>query len=139
MNGALKWKLIAGFVLVFIAGSITGGLTAAAMARHFFFGPPHHGLVAERMRERLRAELKLTPEQLTKISPIVDKTGAQLEQIRAETGRRVHDTFAQAHREIALNLTDEQRVRMQKMQQRHRRWIHRLHGGDSPAINEATP
>jgi hypothetical protein len=139
MNRALQWKLIAGFLLVFIAGGVTGAFFTAAVARHFFFGPPHHGLVAERMRERLRTELKLTPEQVTKISPIVDKAATQLEQIRMNTGLRVHETFAQAHREMSVYLTDEQRVRLEQMRRRHQRWMHRFHGVESPSMQSPAP
>ena len=38
---------------------------------------------AIRMKERLRTELRLTPEQVAKVSPIVDKTAAQLREIPA--------------------------------------------------------
>jgi Spy/CpxP family protein refolding chaperone len=138
MSRALQWKLIAGFVLVFIAGGVTGAFFAAQTARHFFIGAPHPGVAAERMRERLRVQLRLTPEQLAKISPIIDKTGAELDQIRMETGKRVHDTFDEAHREMASSLTDEQRARLEQVARRHRRWQHRVHEPhNSPA--EPTP
>ena len=121
MNRALQWKLIAGFILVFIAGGITGAFVGAAHARHFIFRSPHRAFIKERMGERLRIELKLTPEQVAKISPMIDKASAQLETIRMETAQRVHETMAQAHREIATVLTDEQRVKLQEMHRRHRR------------------
>ena len=123
MNRALQWKLIAGFVLVFIAGGITGGFMGAAHARHFFLRGPHRGFIKERMAERLQRELNLTPEQVTKISPMIDKASAQLDAIRTETAQRVHETMAQAHREIATVLTDKQR---EKLKQMHRRQRHRL-------------
>ena len=37
MNGALKWKLVAGFVLVFVAGGIAGAAFGGFYARHLFF------------------------------------------------------------------------------------------------------
>src|SRR5437762_12964095 len=111
MNTGLKWKLAVGFLLVFVAGGVTGAFVAAAGARHFQISAERHGVAAQRMREHLRAELKLTPEQLTKISPIIDRAGEQLEQIRTDTARRVHETFAQAHKEMSSSLTDEQRTK----------------------------
>ena len=122
MNSALKWKLIAGFVLVFLAGGATGVFVSAATA-HRFFGAHRHGFAAQAMKNRLQRQLRLTDEQLAKISPIVEKTGAQLEQIRGDTGRRVRETIAEAHREIAPNLTPEQQQRLAKMETRHRRWF----------------
>src|SRR2546430_9131542 len=121
MKSALKWKLIAGFLLVFVAGGIAGMALGGLYARHLFFEFHHPRLVGVRMKERLRTELSLTPEQVAKVSPIVDKTAAQLQEIRRDTGRRVHDIMAEAHKEIAANLTDEQRQKLQQIEERHRR------------------
>ncbi len=95
MNRALQWKLIAGFILVFIAGGMTGAFLGGVHARHLFFEFHQPGLMAIRMRDRLRTELHLTPEQVAKISPIIDKTAAQLQQVRRDTGRRL-DCFKQS-------------------------------------------
>ena len=119
MNRALKWKLIVGFVLVFVAGGMTGAFLGASHARHLFFAQPHRGMMSQRMRDHYRAQLNLTPEQVAKISPIIDKTAAQLEQIRHETGQRVHELFTEAHREMAAHLSDEQRAKLQAMEARH--------------------
>ena len=124
MNRALKWKLIVGFVLVFVAGGMTGAFLGASHARHLFFAQPHRGMISRRMRDHYRAKLNLTPEQVAKISPIIDKAAAQLEEIRGTTGRRVHETIAEAHREMAADLTEEQRAKLQEIEARHRRWHH---------------
>jgi Spy/CpxP family protein refolding chaperone len=124
MNRALKWKVIVGFVLVFVAGGMTGAFLGASHARHLFSAQPHRGMMSERMRDRFRAQLNLTPEQVAKISPIMDKAAAQLEEIRRTTGRRVRETFAEAHREMATDLTEEQRAKLQEIEARHRRWHH---------------
>src|SRR5678815_3298818 len=105
MNRALQWKLIAGFLLVFVAGGITGAFFGGSYARYHFFELHHPERIGGRMKERLRAELNLTPEQVAKISPIVDKTTAQLREIRRDTGQRVHQVMVEAHRQMATNLT----------------------------------
>jgi Spy/CpxP family protein refolding chaperone len=125
MNRALQWKLIAGFILVFVAGGISGAFLGGLYARHLFFGFHHPEQIGAHMKDRLRAELNLTPEQVTKISPIIDKMAVQLREIRLETARHVHETIAEAHRQIAVSLTDEQRQKLQQIEERHRRWRHR--------------
>src|SRR5438067_2062548 len=136
MNSALKWKLIAGFVLVFLAGGATGVFVSAATA-HYFFGAHHHGFAAQAMKNRLQWQLKLTDEQMAKISPIIEKTGAKLEEIRGDTGRRVRDTIAESHREIAPLLTPEQQQRLKQVEERHRRWFqHHRRGHFTPAAPE---
>src|SRR5947208_13194567 len=138
MNSALKWKLIAGFVLVFLAGGATGVFVSGAMAHHFF-GAHRHGFAAQAMKTRLQWQLRLTDEQMTKISPIIEKTGAQLEQIRGDTGRRVRDTIAEAHREIAPILTPEQQQRLKEMEERHRRWFQHHRRGQFTPTPETSP
>ena len=128
MNRSLQWKLIAGFILVFIAGAMSGFFFASMQARRMFGEFHQPTLVAARMKERLRTELNLTPEQVAAISPILEKSATQLEQIRMETGRRVHQTFMDSHREMAMHLTGEQRNKLQEMQTR-RHSFHRLPGG----------
>jgi Spy/CpxP family protein refolding chaperone len=141
MNQVLKWKLIAGFLLVFVAGGIAGAALGGFYARHLFFEFHHPRLVGARMKERLRTELSLTPEQVAKVSPIVDKTAAQLQEIRRDTGRRVHEIMADAHKEIAANLTDEQRQKLQQIEERHRRGWRHHHGPHEfpPESPPATP
>jgi Spy/CpxP family protein refolding chaperone len=122
MNSALKWKLIAGFLLVFIAGGATGVFMTMAIGHRFMFGP-HHGVAAQMMKNRLRWQLHLTDEQMTKISPIIEKTGTKLEEIRGDTGRRVRDVIAESHREIAQYLTPEQQERLKQMEERRQHWM----------------
>lgn len=138
MNSALKWKLIVGFVLVFLAGGATGVFVSAATAHHFF-GAHRHGFAAQAMKSRLQRQLRLTDDQLAKISPIIEKTGAQLEQIRGDTGRRVRETIAEAHREIAPLLTPEQQQRLKEMEARHRRWFQHHRPGRATPSSEASP
>jgi Spy/CpxP family protein refolding chaperone len=139
MNRALQWKLIAGFLLVFVAGGITGAFVGGSYTRHHFLELHRPERIGAQMKERLRAELNLTPEQVAKISPIIDKTAAQLRIIRRETGQRVHQIMAEAHQQMAGNLTDEQRQKLQQIEERHRQWRHH-HFHESPGeMPSATP
>ena len=139
MNRALQWKLIAGFLLVFIAGGITGGFVGGSYARHHFFDLHRPERIGGRMKERLRTELNLTPEQLAKISPIIDKTTAQLRDIRRDTGKRVHEIITDAHQQMAAQLTDEQRQKLTQIEERHRRWRHRRFHDHTDEPPSSTP
>jgi Spy/CpxP family protein refolding chaperone len=143
MNRALQWSLVAGFILVFLAGGVTGAFFGASQVRHRFF-EPHKGLMNERMRERLRVQLDLTPEQVAQLSPIIDKTTAELEQIRRETARRVRETFAESHEQMTAALTEEQRAKLRKIELRHghKRRFHehrrprRPHAADHDSVSQ---
>src|ERR1043166_9699369 len=127
MNRAIKLKLIAGFVLAFVAGGITGAALGRLHARHVFFEFHHPELIGVRMKEQFRSDLNLTPEQVAKISPIIDKTAAELQRVRHDTGGRVREIWMEAHQQIAANLTEEQRQKLLQMKERHHQWRHR-HG-----------
>jgi Spy/CpxP family protein refolding chaperone len=139
MNSALKWKLIAGFLLVFIAGGATGIFLTMAIGHHFMFAQHPPGFAAQAMKNRLRWQLRLTDEQLTKISPIIEKTGAQLEEIRGDTGRRVREAMVEAHREITPILTPEQQQRLKQMEEHHRRWFQHHRSGRATPTFEPSP
>jgi Spy/CpxP family protein refolding chaperone len=139
MNRALQWKLIAGFLLVFVAGGITGAFVGGSYARYHFFELRHPERIGGRMKDRLRIELNLTPEQLTKISPIIDKTTAQMRDIRRDTGRRVREIMTDAHGQMAGQLTDEQRQKLKQIEERHRRWRHHRFHESSEEPPSATP
>ena len=131
MNRALQWKLIAGFLLVFVAGGITGAFVGGSYARRHFFELHRPERIGARMKDSLRAELNLTQDQVTKISPIIDNVDSQLKVIRRDTGQRVHQVMAEAHRQMSANLTDEQLQKLQQIEERHRRLRHH-HFHESP-------
>jgi Spy/CpxP family protein refolding chaperone len=129
MNKSLRWKLILAFVLVFLAGAACGFFGAFHV--HDFFARMDPGSMAQHMKQRLRAELKLTQEQMQQISPIVDRAVSQLKTKREQTMRDVHEIFEQTHREMQPFLTPEQRTRLEQLEKRHRHLLHR-HGFMAP-------
>ncbi len=72
------------------------------------------------MRSRMQARLDLTPEQIGKTVPIFDKTADELEKIRTETDQRVQQVMADADRELAPELTEAQRAKLEAMEKQHR-------------------
>ena len=143
MTRALKWGLVAGVLMVFIAGAATGMFVGARRA-HDVLAFKNHPHMGERMRQHLTRELELTPEQIEKLSPIVDETSQRLQQIRAESGRRVADTMKEAHDAMAPHLTPEQRERLKTMKSRHKKFLRqrgspRHHDGEGRRRGERPP
>lgn len=130
MTRRLKWALAVGVLMVFAAGVATGMFVGARKA-HDVLAFKHHGRMGERMREHLMRELQLTPEQLEKVSPIIDDTSRRLHEIRKESGRRVAETLRESHAEMSPHLTPEQRERLETMKLRHKRFMRRR-GGPPP-------
>jgi Spy/CpxP family protein refolding chaperone len=129
MNKSLRWKLILAFVLVFLAGAACGFFGAVHV--HHVFAQMDPGSMAQHMKQRLRGELKLTPEQMQQISPIIDRAASQLKTKREQTMRDVHEIFKQTHRDMQPFLTPEQRTKLEQLEKRHRHLLHR-HGFMAP-------
>jgi len=131
MNSDLKWKLGLAFLLVFVAGGMTGVFFGVHILRHhMMLGPPHSGDVPDRMREHMRRTLGLTPEQEKKIAPIVDATSAKLETIRVETAERVRTVMEDSKKEVAPLLTPEQQKKLDQLESEHRKLM--MHHGFFP-------
>jgi hypothetical protein len=137
VNGSLRWKLIIGALLVFLAGGMSG-FFFASMHGHVFIEFHQPDQMSMRMKEHLRHQLNLTPEQEAKISPIVEKMAGQLEQIRGETGDRVRKTMQDAHHEMEGLLNNEQKKELAQMEERHRASFH-MHHGMHPPEGEMPP
>lgn len=130
MSAGLKWKLAVGFLLVFLAGIATGSFAWKWHKRSW--GPPQSGALAQRINERLRYQLELTPEQAAKIAPIIEESAKKLETIRLESARRVHQTLTETHVQISPNLTPEQRKKLAAIEERHRKRQGRHHAFSGP-------
>jgi Spy/CpxP family protein refolding chaperone len=120
MSAALKWKLALGFFLVFLAGATIGSLAGNWHRRPFALGPNKSDALANRMTERLRNQLSLTPEQTAKIAPIIERQAGKLQTIRVETAHRVRQTLLETHLQISPELTPEQRTKLAALEERAR-------------------
>jgi Spy/CpxP family protein refolding chaperone len=138
VSDSLKWKLALAFLLVFVAGGMTGAFVGIhGLRHHVILGPPHSGDVPDRMREHLRRTLGLTAEQEKKVGPIVETTSAKLEAIRVETAERVRKVMEESKKEIAPLLTPEQQTKLDKLESEHRKMM--MHHGFLPPPKDRPP
>ena len=117
---------------MFFAGFATGMFGCFWHVHHMFL-QRNSGSLAAQMRAHLKWELKLTPAQVEEITPIVDQTAKQLDEIRSDSGRRVAEALAQFHRDLGSHLTPEQRAKLDKMAERRQHSFHLLHFHMPPA------
>ena len=126
MTRALKlWGAVA-LLVVFGAGVATGLYAGARHHKRSVF-KHQRPFMGERMREHLRRELELTPEQSAQVGPILERTATQLDSIRQETQQRIAETMNTSHEEIAPLLRPEQRERLSEIRERHTRRMQRRH------------
>ncbi len=114
----LQWQILLGLTLAFFAGAATGFFGGAWQARQTF-DERHGRMMGDRMRERIQRQLDLTPEQMTRVQPILSETAQRLQVIRAETGARVAQVMDDSQREMSAHLTPAQKAKLEKIKHRH--------------------
>jgi Spy/CpxP family protein refolding chaperone len=121
-----KQKIIFYLCAIFLAGGIAGGAIAwTATATAAAEPPKPHGRpdfhkMCDKMRARLQERLELTPAQLQKIDPILQESAKEIQGIQERTLQQVEQVIKRSHAQIALELSDGQKVKLQAYEQERR-------------------
>ncbi len=116
------WKVVLAFTAVFLAGAIFGGLLAMragprwAQRRVAPALPALPPAVLRHMADRL----DLTTEQKEKIRPLVDRAEDEIRQLRQVSIKETGLILRGLQQTLAVELTSEQRKKLEKMQERQR-------------------
>jgi hypothetical protein len=116
MTALSQWKIIGYAVAIFVTGGISGGALGVYEAKSHLLAPPRDPELADRMRAHLQKRLELTPDQVSKVNPIIDSAIAQMHSIRMDTMQRVNKVFEDSYAQISAILTPEQRIKLDLMQ-----------------------
>ncbi len=116
MNPLTKSKIAAYLAIIFVAGGIAGTVLAWGSAKRNMLRPATPEKICHAMQARLKSKLDLTPEQLVKIQPILDRITRDIETIHAKTVEKIDQTIRKANEEIALVLTEEQKKKLQELE-----------------------
>lgn len=109
------WKMLLGLMAIFGAGVGTGGVGTFVVIYKMVTSPVSTQRWTNSRLSELESKLKLTPEQKTKIKPIVERTANRFREIGHEAFDKIFTTALQAHAEVAKELTPEQQVEFKKL------------------------
>ena len=116
MNNFAKGKAVLYLVAIFIAGAACGSIIGYSSGKQQGVSPARQKEISERTLKRLQARLNLTPEQFGKIKPIVEQNSASMQNLQRESWLRVSDTFKRMNAQISTYLTEEQRRKLDTME-----------------------
>src|SRR5262250_2366921 len=118
MNPRSRWLAILALLAIFAAGGVTGWLVRPMMRPPR--GPAHGESLATHMQNRLTRELSLTPDQVTKASPIIAETASQVESARKNVDEQMVRAFDDMNTKLGAFLTPEQMTKLMALRDRRR-------------------
>lgn len=124
MNRLTKRRVALYLAFIFLAGAVSGGILMRTVGteRPPRRGPPSVGKMCDHVRKRFQERLALTPEQMRKIDPIIERMGEELRAIHERSTAEVESVIQRTNAEIARELTPEQRIQFEKMEQERQAW-----------------
>ena len=118
------WKVMLALVALFALGAATGSVITLKVVKRAIEGRTNPERMSQSLLGEYQRRLKLTPEQVDKIKPILQRTGREMWELRSEMSGRTFQVIRASHEEIAAELTPEQReefARLNKeMRERYR-------------------
>lgn len=138
-----RTKIAIYLALIFIAGAIAGGSVVMSFPESFSLSPrrrPHPSPeeFANHLWNQMKDRLKLDEAQAARIEPIFRAGFAEVRSIQDRSLQEVEATISKNHEEIAAELTDEQKIEMEKMKQEREEFF-RKRGGKPPGSHPTGP
>ena len=132
MTSLGKRKLAAYVLAIFLAGAGSGALVAWQVCQRQAVTPLPTAEIGERLRARFQSRLGLTPDQVQKITPMIDQAMRRVEAIRQETASQVFANVSNLHEQVLLVLTPEQQAKFEQLERERREYLRQKFG---PATN----
>lgn len=122
MNAQTRSKWIAYGTLIFLTGALSGAVVAWSQ-KHSFSprsmppGGPSGKFICERLKSSLVREFNLSPEQITKIEPILLNRASAYDEVFERSRRDLAALAEGSNRELAqaLALTPEQAAKIEEL------------------------
>jgi len=122
MNRKLKISLY--LTAIFVAGIVTGMFISYQVARYMM---PSREKMAGRWCNELQSRLDLTPEQMTKIRPII---GGALSDFKDDLTRDMLGSLSNSYVCVAQQLTPAQKPKLEQFQKEQEKFIRTTFGAE---------
>jgi len=128
MSELTRGKVILYLTAIFLIGAVAGAVGGYTAARQKPFRPPpppRFEDMATHIRNRYQTKLELTPEQLSKINPLIDGHCADFKAMQKEGMEKMSKLTEKFNQQLAEQLTPEQKVKFEAIEKERRERMHR--------------
>lgn len=133
MNALTSGKLIVYLAFIFLAGGITGAVITASKSREREVQPQSIDRTCSRIQDRLKTRLSLTPDQMAKFKPLFEQTAQELRSVHGRAMSEMNEVLRKAHARMAVELTPEQKIKLEQYDAERQQWLHRKLKGHTNA------
>jgi hypothetical protein len=110
---------------IFVAGLLAGGAAGFSFGKRRAFTPPRPQDIAPHLCERLKSKLHLTPDQVTRIDPLVQEAASELELVHSTTAEQIKEIFQKLNQRQTQFLTAEQKVLLEELERERQQFFHK--------------
>ncbi|MFZ9854829.1 MAG: hypothetical protein ACO3I0_06905 [Limisphaerales bacterium] len=133
MNRISPRQLLTYLVAIFVLGSAAGAVGGYSWGRRTVARWPDRSKMREKIQTKMTTELGLSPEQVGKLGPLIDRHMEELDTLNHEHHRQIGASMSRQRERISGILTPEQRTvfEAKEREREQRRARHRVtHTGD---------
>ena len=117
-------------VAIFAVGAVSGGMVTLRLVKRAVGRNLNPDGWSSAAMQAYRKKLKLTPDQIHKIQPAMDRAAREIRTLRGKTNREIFSVVALMNEQVAQELTPDQQILFEEMKQEFRaKWQDR-----SPAL-----
>lgn len=120
------WKLIILLTGIFLAGGGTGAFLTVQFGRNWVAQKAAPERWAPDHLKKLTERLALSPEQVEQLKPIVRRNMEELGRLRSQSMTETRVVMERMEREVAAQLTPEQRVKFDEYNREKRERLRKL-------------
>lgn len=125
-----KLKITFYLAAIFVTGVVTGMFISKLIVAHMM---PSREKMVDHWCGDLQSKLDLTPEQMHKIRPIIEKDMADF---KDDLCRQMVANLGCCNAQIAAELTPAQKVKLEQLQKDQERFIRTAFGGETTASSK---
>ena len=125
-----KLKITFYLAAIFVTGVVTGMFISKLIVEHMM---PSREKMVDHWCDDLRSKLDLTPEQLQKVRPIVEKN---MTDFKDDLCRQMVANLSSCNAQIAAELTPAQKVKLEQFQKEQEEFIRSKFGGPTAASSK---
>ena len=109
MSWLRHWKVVLALTALFLLGAATGTVITLKVVKRVIEGRTNPERMSQSLLQEYQRRLRLTPEQIERIRPILQRTGREMWELRTEMAGRTFQVIRLSHEEISAELLPEQR------------------------------